>query len=430
MKITIQGLDYTSALDAVRPLTIERKINEPSICQLWLSLPANGSLASPSRFQTMAVTGDDGTPYFTGYIAVSPLPEYAGMGLEGPHYRTAIQAVSDELLLDQILMPASAGASGENAGALLAALVAHTGSTALSTAELSLLVPVGNYAPDPGANWSKSAGQAASMARAAYRALNGAILLASASTTVHALNESDGSLNLANLALSASVKRALANDVTVCGENEPVAYVTEYFLGDGVTTEFDLAEDPFFPATSKSTIVSELFNEPEINQTVWSASGGGYITLGANGLAMNGGNGIDGETTLAWLDPIETGGTLLLELVGVTLSTGSSGILGGFFDGYRTAAGCTAGFQATALTGTGAVTLQPMVLGTAAGTTFAVNSANTYTLRLRIHCPESYRAPAVYYSFGDSGLISAGGVWLIAPGNIQMEVQEFVSGVA
>ncbi len=87
------------------------------------------------------------------------------------------------------------------------------------------------------------------------------------STTIHPLNETDGSLNLSSLAFTASVKRALANDVTVCGENEPVAYVTEYFLGDGVTTEFDLAEDPFFPPTSKSTIVSELFNEPQINQT-------------------------------------------------------------------------------------------------------------------------------------------------------------------
>jgi hypothetical protein len=429
MKITIQGLDYTSALDAARPLTIERKINEPSICQLWLSLPANGNLASPSRFQTLAVTGDDGTPYFTGYIAVSPLPEYAGMGLEGPRYRTAIQAVSDEWLLDQMLMPASVNASGETAGALLAALVAHSGATTLSTQGLSLQVPVGNFAPDPGANWSKSAGQAASMARAAYRALNGDLTLTSVSTTVHPLNESDGSLNLASLAFTASVKRALANDVTVCGENEPVAYVTEYFLGDGVTAEFDLAENPFFPLASKSAIVSELFNEPEINQTVWNAAGGGYITLGPNGLTMNGGNGIDGETTLAWLDPIEMGGTLLLELVGVTLSPGSTGILGGFFNGYETASGCTAGIQATAQQGTGAVTLQPMVEGTPAGTTFAVNPANTYTLRLRIHCPESYRASAMYYSFGDNGAIGSGGGWVIAPGNLQMEVQEFVNGV-
>ena len=28
---------------------------------------------------------------------------------------------------------------------------------------------------------------------------------------------------------------------------------------------------------------------------------------------MNGGNGMDGDTQLAWIDPIEMGGTLLLE---------------------------------------------------------------------------------------------------------------------
>ena len=161
MKITIQGQDYTAALDAVRPLTIERKINEPSICELWLSLPANGSLAAPSRFQSLAVTGDDGTTYFTGYIAVSPLPEYAGLGLEGPRYRTAIQAVSDEWLLDQVLMPPSAGVSNLTAGQVLALLIAESGSTALSTQGLSLSTPVGSFAPDPGANWSKSAGQIA-----------------------------------------------------------------------------------------------------------------------------------------------------------------------------------------------------------------------------------------------------------------------------
>ncbi len=241
MKILIQGQDYTTALDAARPLTITRKINEPTICELWLTVPSSGGLAAPSRFQTFKAIGDDGTMYFTGYIAVSPLPEYTGFGLEGPRYRTAIQAVSDEILLDQILMPPSAGTAGENAGALLTSLVAHTGSPMLSTQGLSLTTQVGNFTPEPGANWSKSAGQVASMARAAYRALNGAVALSSVQATVHPLNETDGSLNLANLAFTASTKRAMANDVTVCGENEPVAYVTEYFLGDGVTTQFNLA---------------------------------------------------------------------------------------------------------------------------------------------------------------------------------------------
>jgi hypothetical protein len=430
MKIAIQGQDYTAALDAARPLTIARKINEPSICEFLLTLPANGTLAAPARYQTIAVTGDDGTTYFTGYIAVSPLPVYCGIGLEGPRYRTAIQAVSDELLLDQLLMPPSAGVVGEVAGTLLTSLVAHSGSTAISTAGVSLSAIVGNFDPEPGANWSKSAGQAAEMARAAYRVMNGALTLSTVQSVVHPLNETDGSLELASLAFTASVKRGLANDVTVCGENEPVAFVTEYFLGDGVTSQFDLAYDPYFPPTSQEAIISELFNEAGINQSVWIASGGpGYLTLGPSGLAMNGGNGIDGETALCWIDPIEMGGTLLAETIGVSISPGSAGILCGFFGDEANAANCVAGLQATAGTGTGAVTLQPIVEGTAAGATFVLNPANQYTLRIRVHCPECERARSAYYSFGDSGLIAAGGEWVIAPGKIQMEIQEFVSGV-
>ena len=247
MKIAIQGQDYTAALDEARPLTIERKLNEPSICQLWLSLPANGSLAMPSRNQYLAVTGDDGTLYFTGYIAVTPLQEYAGLAIEGPRYRIAIQAVSDELLLDQLLMPPSTGSTSETAGALMTNLVTHTGSAALSTQGLSLTAPVSNFVPDQGASWSESAGQVASQARAAYRAVNGALTVSSVPGTVHPLNETDGSLNLAALAFTASVKRALANDVTVCGEHEPVAYVTEYFLGDGITTNSIWPKNPYFP---------------------------------------------------------------------------------------------------------------------------------------------------------------------------------------
>jgi hypothetical protein len=430
MKITIQGQDYTAALDAAQPLTIERKLNQPSICQFWLCLPANGSLAAPSRYQSLALTGDDGTIYFTGYIAVSPLPEFAGMGLEGPRYRTTIQAVSDELLLDQLLMPRSVGSAGETAGALLTSLVTHTGSAALSTHSLALSTPVSNFAPEPGANWSACAGQAARMARAAYRALSGALTLGSVGATVHPLNETDGSLNLSALSFTSSVKRALANDVTVCGEDEPAAYVTEYFLGDGVTALFNLAYDAYFPSSSKSILISELFNEPQINASEWGVCGGaGYLTLGPNGLAMNGGSGVDGATLMGWLDPIEMGGTLLMEAVGVSLSPGSTGIVAGFFNGAETAGNCTAGFQVTAQQGTGAVSLQPLVNGAPVGSSFAVSSADQYTLRVRVHCPECQRSQAIFYSFGDSGPISAGGEWVMSAGKIQMEAQQFINGV-
>ena len=57
MKITINGQDYTAALDAARPLTIERKLNEPSVFQLWLSLP---NRRQPGDSLAQPVSGGDG----------------------------------------------------------------------------------------------------------------------------------------------------------------------------------------------------------------------------------------------------------------------------------------------------------------------------------------------------------------------------------
>jgi hypothetical protein len=328
-------------------------------------------------------------------------------------------------------MTVSKGAAGETAGALVTALVTRTGVTKLTTNSLTLSAPVSEFVPDPGAPWSKSAGQVASQTRAAYRAVNGALTLTAVPSTVHTLNETDGSLELASLDLSAGVKRGLANDVTVCGEHEPVAYVMEYFLGDGVATLFNLAADPYCLPASKATLIHELFNESAIDPRVWGMLGGNsYLSLGPGGLTMQGGNGIDGNTLLTWLDQIEMGGTLLLEATGVTLAAGSTGVLAGFFVGLETQAACTAGFQVTAQTGTGTVTVQPLIQGIASGTTYAINPANQYALRIRVHCNENERALATYQSYGDNGAVSYGGQNNVVGALLQFEIQEFVNGVA
>jgi hypothetical protein len=430
MKITIGGQDYTSALDASHPLTIDRKLNEPSVCQLWVTLPANNP-AVLTRNQSIQITGDDGTLYFTGYLGASPMPEYVGLGIEGPRYRIALQAISDEYLLDQLAMAPGKGASGLEAGPLVTSFVAKTGSTALSTQSLVLNSPVSNFTPEPGRLFSENTGAVANLARAAYRAQNGLLSLNSIPAAVHPFNEADGSLTLASLALTSSVKRALANDITVCGEHEPAAYVTEYFLGDGATTQFSLSSGVFSAPSSKANMIRELFNEGEIDQRLWGNPGSNnYLSLGAGGLIMQGGTGKDGDTQLAWIDPVEMGGTLLLEASGVTLAAGSTGVLAGFFNGEQTQQACTAGFQITAQQGTGAVSVQPLVLGSPAGALFQINPSNQYALRVRVHCSENQRGLAIYRSYGDDGAIAVGGQWNTAPGKLQFEIQEFVNGVA
>ncbi|WP_348264060.1 hypothetical protein P8935_05880 [Telmatobacter sp. DSM 110680] len=430
MKITIGGQDFTSALDAAHPLTIERKLNEPSVCQLWITTAADTQIAI-TRNQPIQVTGDDGSFYFTGYIAASPLPEYAGLGMEGPRYRIALQAISDEYLLDQLAMAPGKGAAGLNAGPLVASLATKTGSAALSTQTLSLNTPVSEFAPVLGASFSGSAGAASNQARATYRALNGALTLSSVPAALHTLDETDGSLALANLTLKAGTRRAIANDITVCGQHEPTAYVTEYFLGDGVTSQFDLSSDAYLPPSSRTTIIRELFNEAQIDLRLWGNPGShNYFSLGAGGLSMQGGTGRDGDTQLTWIDPVEMGGTLLLEACGVTLANGSTGILAGFYTGEQTQQGCIAGFQITAQSGTGAVAIQPIVLGSPAGSGYQVNPANQYSLRVRVHCPECERGLAVYRTYGDKGAITYGGQWNAASAKLQFEIQEYVNGVA
>ena len=114
---------------------------------------------------------------------------------------------------------------------------------------------------------------------------------------------------------------------------------------------------------------------------VWGDAGGvGLPGIGAGGLAMNGGNGIDGETLLAWLDPVEMGGTLLLEAVGVTLVGRQHRHLGGIFCHASRRRRCIAGLQATAQQGTGAVTLQPIVQGRPRRSAFTLNP------RTNTHC--------------------------------------------
>jgi hypothetical protein len=430
MKITIAGQDYTSALDAAHPLTIERKLNEPSICRLCITLPSAGQSAL-ARNQPIQVVADDGSYYFTGYLAAAPIPQYAGLGIEGPRYRMAIQAVSDECLLDQAGTAASRGMAGLTAGPLIAALAAKTGSDVLSTDALVLDTPVSSFQAAPCTAFSTTAAAVADQVRAAYRALNGTLLLSSIPVTVHPLNEADGTLLPNGLTLDATTRRSLANDITVCGGHEPSTYVTEYFLGDGITAQFNLSDKVFTPAAAQTTLIRELFNEGEIDFRLWAKPGtDGYLSLGAGGLVMQGGTGRDGDAQLGWRDPVEMGGTLLLEATGVSLADGSNGIVAGFFTGDNLQAACTAGFKVTAQQGTGAVSIQPLALGSAVGAAYAVNPSNQYALRVRVHCPECHRGAAIYRSVDDSGAIAVGGAWNSAPANLQFEIQEFVNGVA
>ena len=424
MRITINNLDglgpidYTDVVPANAKggssLAVQRELNVPSRCTVEIVLGAEG-LPMPARRGRVLVSSKNGTTLFTGYIATEPVREYVSETTEGITYRARISAVSDEWLLDNL-----GSGTGERDATLLglagSALIARLTQRvqAGTSAPLSFAggTPAermaGFFMPKAAAPWSVNAGVAAGVAYAGYRALNGEVLFQPIGSTTHALSDADGTLSVAELALSAV--RELANDVTLSGAEEPAAYISEMFMGDGTTTVFDLSEAAYRDTTR--TLLLDSFNEAAFDATQWSvADPGSRLSLTSAGLTMNGGNGEDAQTTVTALDAIEMSGSIVVQLGGVLLNAASDGMLGGMYQGTPLLTNCFAGFRVRQ--SSGVTVLVPVLNGAEVGTVFTPISGHAYTLRMRLHCVEMQRVMQRYYCMVDGvvqGFGSASGV--------------------
>ena len=175
--------------------------------------------------------------------------------------------------------------------------------------------------------------------------MNGTLTMTPVGTVTHSLSESQGTLSLS--AFQASTVKALANDVTVCGEVEPSAYVTEYFQGDGTTVLFDLTEEPWMPPPSKTKPLNDSFQGPAINTQIWNIEDpGAALTLTSAGLTCGGGASNLGSVVLSAISNLELGGGLIIEAGGVQFGQNTSGIINGLFSAGETGlSACVAGFQ-------------------------------------------------------------------------------------
>ncbi len=132
-------------------------------------------------------------------MTTEPVAIYAGVGTTGPVYRTDFSAVSDEWLLDKQSAPPSGAGLGEFGGQVLTTLTNRIDAGLLTTAGVTNVRTVGVFQPVQAQSWSANAGGVAAATYSAYRAVNGALTLASAGAVTHALSDGDGSLQIAAL---------------------------------------------------------------------------------------------------------------------------------------------------------------------------------------------------------------------------------------
>jgi hypothetical protein len=426
VKVTIDNLDgagavdYSAALCADGPLKIERTLNVPSICSGMLDV-GDASLVVPARRGRVVVTGANETVLFTGYVATEPEAAYAGTGLKGPVYRYAFSAVSDEWLLDKQAVPLSGAGLAQSGGELLTTLTNRVDGGLFTMTEVMNGLEVGVFQPSQTGSWSANAGVIANTTYAAYRVLDGAVSMQPAGTVTHALSDEDGTLQVA--ALKTTQVKELANDVTVSGEEEPSAYVTETFAGDGTTTVFELSEDPFKPkaAANSSLLLTDSFNEAVLDTQIWQvADPGSHLGLSSAGLTMTGGNGLDGQTTLTAIDPVELGGTLVIEAGSLQLGGASDGIVCGLYSGTTQSANCFVGYNVRQSGGN--TVAVPLVNGAEVGTVFTLVQGHIYTLRIRLHCVEAQRVLQSYYAMVDGVVQAFGGGLVAAPMSVVFEL--------
>ncbi len=236
---------------------------------------------------------------------------------------------------------------------------------------------------------------------------------------MYALNESDATFSPQGFLLQPV--NGVVNDVTVIGEAEPEAYVSDYFVGDGLTERFYLSQTPF--TKTSTTLFDEEYITSPLESTLWSVvDPSGVVSVNGGKLQIAGGTGADGSTTVQFVEKLELGGATVLQHGDVMFNAASTGVLGGLYPGTISIAGCLAGFQ---ITPNGAQSnIQALVNGVAAGTAITTVVGHHYVLSTFLYSLEIYRRQQIFHSSTNPAGSGRGGAEIGADVRVVLEIHD------
>jgi hypothetical protein len=424
MKIQIDNFDgrglrdYTTAVDSSQSPQVLRGLNR--ISKLQFSLVANDpDFVVPVVGAHVMLGRNNGQNLFTGYLMQAPVFEYLGWGERGPVYRYNLVAQSDEALLDEKRLPERCPFVERSAGNALRQLTQDAIPGAFDTSAVQDVDTLARYASDPQETWSQQAAEIAVQGRASYRVMNGTLVFSPIGAAAYALTETDSNFSPDGLRLQSV--NATINDVTVVGEIEPQAYVSDYFVGDGLTERFYLSQTPF--TKTSTTLFDEEYTTSPLEPTLWNVTDpSGAVSVGAGKLQIAGGTGVDGATTVKFVEKIEMGGATVLQHGDVMFNAASTGVLGGLYPGAIAIGGCLAGFQ---ITPSGMQSnIQALVNGAANGTAMSTTAGHHYVLTTRLYSLEIYRRQQIFHSSLHPAGNGWGGAEITADVRVVLEVHD------
>lgn len=424
MKLRIDNLDgrglrdYTAAIDGQQPPQIQRRLNRPA--ELRVSLVSDGpDFVVPVPGARVLLGRLNGSDVFTGYVSSVPRFEYLGWGERGPVYRYNLVVLSDEMILDQRVLPVRSPFAGRAAGEVLRTMTEYLLPGAFDASGVADLDVIPWYRADPAKKWSEHAATLALLARAAYRAQSGRLQFEGLGQTVHSLDENSPTFSPEGLHLESTAPAA--NDVTVYGRVEPQAFVKDYFVGDGVTLRFNLSQTPFL--RNSSLLLDEEYKDARLRSEWWRVTDpASAISVAGGKLVVAGGTGTAGQTRLDFAEQIELGGAMVLQHGDVSLDAPSDAVLGGLYNGTFDPAACVAGFRV--VPSGNQSTLQAMIGGVVTGLPMTTQSGHRYVLTTRLYSTEPFRRGQVFHSSSHPAGEGRGATTVGADVRVVLEVRE------
>jgi hypothetical protein len=379
--------DYTAYVDGEHLPNVKRKLNQAATMTAWL-VSAEQGFHVPASGGRIILQRSDGVKLFTGYLSGTPGRQYLGYGSAGGAWRYTLQAMDDSWLLDRNVLPARAPLASRTAGEALRLLANDVLPGGMDLSGVADLSPVNQFVVVPENGWSKHAQELAIMARASYRAQDGNLFFQEVGEQSFAISEQDA--HVAPEKLTLSQPDDVRNDVTIIGELEPVAYVRNYFLGNGTTLAYYLSETPFSKATV--TVFQDDYTEPVLSPTLWGiVDPNGKLAAGGGQLVVSG-----GPATVSFVEQVELAGGILLQHGQVVFSGASTATIGGIYNGAVGDSSCIAGFRIAASGGSS--TIQAMVNGNATGALLATTPGHQYAFSTQLFSNEAHREQQTYLS--------------------------------
>jgi hypothetical protein len=429
--------DYTRyVID--QSLTVEDSINVPTLTSFQLANIDN-AFNVPHRSSYVQViseiygqnggyigTGNPGRVLATGFITTEPERTFLGLSnkvggvnFNGQVYTYNILISSDEWILNVNSVPYIPAFVNQTDTQILASIAQALMPNFFNTTAMAsgTLVPYFQY--DPSQTWSDIAKTFADANRFHYKAINKTILYQPFGDQPLGISYDDQKQDEGHKA-PLTLKTGLitippVNDCIVIGDIEPQTNWTNYFIGDGFTSNFQLTHQ-VFEGTS-ATLLQDDWTEGSFTQGQWTindplgvlhlADGNGNA-LGALNIVQKGNTGVYSPlvnaTYIQAQNGLELGGGINLQHGSFTFNdtaVGGGGIVGALYGTSNfTPGNCLAGFGVSGQANLGTVTVVSV----------QIVAANTQLVNLKVNgtLPQNIQPGCVFTcsSFGGASFLN------------------------